>query len=208
MNVVGEIYQRVRHCLIANRGTKMIRYVHSHPQALAQCRAYLQNKGLKPMPTYDTAGAAKMIKENKMVDSAAIASKRAAELYDMEILDEGIEDRKNNYTRFFVLSPKKKKSGKSDPHDIGGYNHKTSIIFSVRHVPGTLFGILGEFAIRKINLTKIESRPTKETPWEYNFYVDFEGHLQNKAVHEALLTIKPKTSYIKILGSYKKAEFH
>jgi prephenate dehydratase len=208
MNVVGEIYQRVRHCLIANRGTKMIRYVHSHPQALAQCRAYLQNKGLKPMPTYDTAGAAKMIKENKMVDSAAIASKRAAELYDMEILDEGIEDRKNNYTRFFVLSPKKKKSGKSDPHEIGGYNHKTSIIFSVRHVPGALFGILGEFAIRKINLTKIESRPTKETPWEYNFYVDFEGHLQNKAVHEVLLSIKPKTSYIKILGSYKKAEFH
>ncbi len=208
MNVVGEIYQRVRHCLIANRGTKMIRYVHSHPQALAQCRTYLQNKGLKPMPTYDTAGAAKMIKENKMADSAAIASKRAAELYDMEILDEGIEDRKNNYTRFFVLSPKKKKGGKSDPHDIGGHNHKTSIIFSVRHIPGALFGILGEFAIRKINLTKIESRPTKETPWEYNFYVDFEGHLQNKAVHEALLSIKPKTSYIKILGSYKKAEFH
>jgi prephenate dehydratase len=207
MNVVGEIYQRVRHCLIANRGTKMIRYVHSHPQALAQCRAYLQNKGLKPMPTYDTAGAAKMIKENKMIDSAAIASKRAAELYDMEILDEGIEDRKNNYTRFFVLSPKKKKSGKSDLPD-SGHHHKTSIIFSVRHVPGALFGILGEFAIRKINLTKIESRPTKETPWEYNFYVDFEGHLQNKAVHEALLSIKPKTSYIKILGSYKKAEFH
>ena len=208
MNVVGEIYQRVRHCLIANRGAKMIRNVHSHPQALAQCRAYLQNKGLKPVPTYDTAGAAKMIKENKMADSAAIASKRAAELYDMEILDEGIEDRKNNYTRFFVLSPKKKKSGKSDPHDSGGHHHKTSIIFSVRHVPGALFGILGEFAIRKINLTKIESRPTKETPWEYNFYVDFEGHLQNKAVHEALLSIKPKTSYIKILGSYKKAEFH
>lgn len=208
MHVVGEIYQRVRHCLIANRGTKMIRYVHSHPQALAQCRAYLQNKGLKPVPAYDTAGAAKMIKKNKMTDSAAIASKRAAELYEMEILDEGIEDRKNNYTRFFVLSSKKKKSGKSDPHDIGGHNHKTSIIFSIRHVPGALFGILGEFAIRKINLTKIESRPTKETPWEYNFYVDFEGHLQNKAVHEALLSIKPKTSYIKILGSYEKAEFH
>jgi prephenate dehydratase len=205
MNVVGEIYQRVRHCLIANRGTKMIRYVHSHPQALAQCRAYLQNKGLRPMPTYDTAGAAKMIKENKMADSAAIASKRAAELYDMEILDEGIEDMKNNYTRFFVLSPKKKKSGKSIPL---GHDHKTSIIFSVRHVPGALFGILGEFAIRKINLTKIESRPTKETPWEYNFYVDFEGHIQNKAVREALLSIKLKTSYIKILGSYKKAEFH
>ncbi|HJU35314.1 MAG TPA: prephenate dehydratase [Nitrososphaera sp.] len=206
MSVVGEIYQRVRHCLIANRGAKMIRYAHSHPQALAQCRTYLQKKQLKPVPTYDTAGAAKMIKEKKMTDSAAIASKRAAELYDMEILDEGIEDRKNNYTRFFVLSAKKKKGGKNDPHD-SGHDHKTSIIFSVQHIPGTLFGILGEFAIRKINLTKIESRPTKETPWEYNFYVDFEGHLQSKVVHEALLSIKPKTSYIKVLGSYKKAEF-
>jgi prephenate dehydratase len=207
MNVIGEIYQRVRHCLIANKDTKTITYVHSHPQALAQCRAYLQNKGLKPVPTYDTAGAVKIIKEKKMTDSAAIASKRAAELYDMEILDEGIEDKKNNYTRFFVLSPKKKKNRRNDLHD-NGDNHKTSIIFSVRHVPGALFDILREFAIRKINLTKIESRPTKETPWEYNFYVDFEGHLQSKVVHEALLSIKPKTSYIKVLGSYKKAEFH
>jgi prephenate dehydratase len=209
MSVVGEVYQRVIHCLIANRDVKMIRYVHSHPQALAQCRGYLQKKGLKPVPTYDTAGAVKMIKENKMSDSGAIASKRAAELYDMDILDEGIEDRRNNYTRFFVLSPKKKKKKKqSDKGDLHHDPHKTSIILSVRHVPGALFGILGEFAIRKINLTKIESRPTKETPWEYNFYVDFEGHLQNKAVHEALMSIKPKTSYIKILGSYKKAEFH
>jgi prephenate dehydratase len=209
MNVIGEIYQRVIHCLITNRNVKMIRYVYSHPQALAQCRGYLQKKGFKPVPTYDTAGAAKMIKENKMSDSAAVASKRAAELYDMEILDEGIEDSRNNYTRFLVLSQKKKKKkkkgGKGDLHD---GPHKTSIIFSVRHVPGALFGILGEFAIRKINLTKIESRPTKETPWEYNFYVDFEGHLQNKTVHEALMSIKPKTSYMKILGSYKKAEFH
>ena len=209
MSVIGEVYQRVIHCLLTNRNVKMIRYVYSHPQALAQCRGYLQKKGLKPVPTYDTAGAAKMIKQNKMSDSAAIASKRAAELYDMKILDEGIEDRRNNYTRFLVLSSKKKKkkkkkSGKGNMHD-GPY--KTSIIFSVRHVPGALFGILGEFAIRKINLTKIESRPTKETPWEYNFYVDFEGHLQNKAVHEALMSIKPKTSYMKILGSYKKAEF-
>jgi prephenate dehydratase len=214
MSVIGEVYQRVTHCLITNRNVKMIRYVYSHPQALAQCREYLQKKGLKPVPAYDTAGAAKMIKENKMPNSAAIASKRAAELYGMKILDEGIEDRKNNYTRFLVLSSKKKKKmrkkrkkdNKGDLHDDGPY--KTSIIFSVRHVPGALFGILGEFAIRKINLTKIESRPTKETPWEYNFYVDFEGHLQNKTIHEALISIKTKTSYMKILGSYKKAEFN
>ena len=205
MIVIGEVYQRVRHCLIANRDAKKIRYVHSHPQALAQCRRYLQRKKLDPVPAYDTAGAVKMIKENRMLDSAAIASKRAAELYDMEILDEGIEDRKNNYTRFLVLSAQKKvvdayaKSGKD--------YYKTSIIFSVKHVPGALFGIIGEFAIRRISLTKIESRPTKETPWEYNFYVDFEGHALDKRVKEALSSIKPKTSYIKILGSYKKADF-
>jgi len=202
MGVIGEVYQRVRHCLIANRDTKKIRYVHSHPQALAQCRGYLQRKKLEPVPAYDTAGAVKMIKESRMLDSGAIASKRAAELYDMKILDEGIEDKKNNYTRFLVLSSKKAQ----DNAKSGSF--KTSIIFSVKHVPGALFGIVGEFAIRRINLTKIESRPTKETPWEYNFYVDFEGHAQDKTVKEALRSIRPKTSYIKILGSYKKAEFH
>jgi prephenate dehydratase len=201
LEVIGEVYQRVRHCLIANRGAKKIKYVHSHPQALAQCRGYMQKKKLEPVPAYDTAGAVKMIKENKMLDSAAIASKRAAELYDMEILDEGIEDRKNNYTRFLILSAKKARG------NANGGNYKTSMIFSVKHVPGALFGIVGEFAIRRINLTKIESRPTKETPWEYNFYVDFEGHVQDKAVKEALRSIKPKTSYVKILGSYKRAEF-
>ena len=201
MAVIGEVYQRVRHCLIANKGAKKIRHVYSHPQALAQCRGYLQRKKFEPVPAYDTAGAAKMIKEGRMLDSAAIASRRAAELYGMEILDEGIEDRKNNYTRFLVLSPKKGRDGAKS----GSY--KTSMIFSVKHVPGALFGIVGEFAIRRINLTKIESRPTKETPWEYNFYVDVEGHVHDRAVKEALGSIKPKTSFIKILGSYKKAEF-
>jgi prephenate dehydratase len=201
MSVIGEVYQRVRHCLIANRGAKKIKYAHSHPQALAQCRGYLQRKRLEPVPAYDTAGAVKTIKENKMLDSAAIASRRAAELYDMEIIDEDIQDRKNNYTRFLVLSPRKAR----DAAEAGQY--KTSMIFSVKHVPGALFGIVGEFAVRRINLTKIESRPTKETPWEYNFYVDFEGHAQDKAVQEALRSIRPKTSYLKILGSYHKAEF-
>jgi len=201
MGVIGEVYQRVRHCLIANRGSGKIRYVHSHPQALAQCRGYLLKKGLEPVPAYDTAGAVKMIKEGKRLDSAAIASRRAAELYDMEILDEDIQDRKNNYTRFLVLSPKKTKNNAKARH------YKTSMIFSVKHVPGALFGIIGEFAVRRINLTKIESRPTKETPWEYNFYVDFEGDAQDKLVRQALKSIKPKTSYLKILGSYKKAKF-
>lgn len=202
LNVTGEVYQRVRHCLIVNPGAKKrrIRSVYSHPQALAQCRGYLQKNRMQVIPAYDTAGAVKMIKENHATESAAIASKRAAELYGMQILDEGIEDRKNNYTRFLVLTAKKKK----DLLPKRPVDFKTSIIFSVKHLPGALFGVVGEFAVRKINLTKVESRPTKETPWEYNFYVDFEGHVSERQVREALGAIRPKTLYVKVLGSYKK----
>lgn len=197
---VGEMYHRVRHCLITNRGVQLkdVKVAYSHPQALGQCRAYLQRKKIEAMPAYDTAGSAKMVKEQGLKNAAAIASRHAAELYDMQILEEGIEDRKNNYTRFLVLAMKK------ETRKAGVY--KTSIIFSVRHVPGALFGILGEFAIRRLNLTKIESRPTKETPFEYNFYVDFEGHANDKTVKEVLAAIKAKTSLLKIVGSYKKAE--
>jgi prephenate dehydratase len=205
LQVSGEVYQRVRHCLIANPGTNRnrIRAVRSHPQALAQCRGYLQKHKMEAIPAYDTAGAVKMIKENGSTEAAAIASKRAAELYGMQVLDEGIEDRKNNYTRFLVLSPKKASSKRARiPADF-----RTSIIFSVKHLPGALFGIVGEFALRKINLTKIESRPTKETPWEYNFFVDFEGHADERHVREALRAIRSRALYVKVLGSYRKADF-
>ncbi len=222
LSAVGEVYQRVRHCLIANPGVKMgdIRVVHSHPQALGQCRQYLQRKKLEAMPAYDTAGSAKMIKEQKLADAAAIASRRAAELYGMDILDEGIEDRKNNYTRFLVMalpspaSLQGKKNKKRAARGKGarggkkkGAGKKMSIIFSVKHVPGALFGILGEFAIRRLNLTKIESRPTKETPWEYNFYVDFEGD-EGGEMEKVLAAIKDRTSYLKVVGSYSRAEFN
>lgn len=203
--VTGEIYQRVRHCLIVNKGTTLdeLEAVYSHPQAIAQCRNYLQLKRLDSVLTYDTAGAVKMIKERKIMNAAAIASRRAAEIYDMDVLEEGIEDRKNNFTRFLVLSKIKTKT-KTEPtgHD------RTSIIFSVKHLPGALVGILKEFSSREINLTRIESRPTKETPWEYNFYVDFEGHCDDETIKKALQSIKNKTAFFKILGSYKKAEFH
>ena len=200
-NVSGEIYQRVKHCLIVNKGITFdeIVVVYSHPQAIAQCRKYLQLKRLDSVPTYDTAGAVKMIKEKIMMSAAAIASRRAAEIYDMDVLEEGIEDRKNNFTRFLVLS---KIKTESTGHD------RTSIIFSVKHLPGALFSILKEFASRKINLTRIESRPTKKTPWEYNFYVDFEGHCEDEIVKKALSSIKNKTAFFKVLGSYKKAELN
>jgi prephenate dehydratase len=201
MTLCGEIYQKIRHCLIVNPGAddSKIRSVYSHPQALAQCRAYLQKKNLEPIATYDTAGAVKMIQQTGMVEAAAIASKRAADLYGMRICEESIEDKKNNYTRFLVLS---KIQSKPTGHD------GTSIIFSVRHIPGALFSILEEFARRRINLTKIESRPTKEVPWEYNFYVDFEGHSSEKEIKDLIGAIRKKTTFVKLLGSYKRGEFH
>ncbi|HVX02781.1 MAG TPA: prephenate dehydratase [Nitrososphaera sp.] len=217
LKATGEVYHRVHHCLIAGRDIRIseIKRAYSHPQALGQCRQYLQKKGIEPVPAYDTAGSVKMVKEQGARDAAAIASRRAAELYGMEILEEGIEDRKSNYTRFLVLALpdyKDDRKAKTTTTIMNGSSrqqsyYKTSIIFSVKHVPGALFGILGEFASRSLNLTKIESRPTKETPWEYNFYVDFEGHAGDAPVKQVLEAIKDKTSYLKIIGSYKKAEF-
>lgn len=199
MYIVGETYQRIHHCLIAVKGNNLssLMEVYSHPQALAQCRQYLNMKKLVSMPVYDTAGAVKMIKEGQNKRAAAIASKRAAEIYGMEILDVGIEDRKSNFTRFYVLS---REPANTKPSG----NDGTSIIFSVKHAPGSLVNILSEFARRKINLTKIESRPTKETPWEYNFFTDFEGHVLDSKVRDVLNAIEPKTAFVKVLGSYKK----
>ncbi|MGI0042386.1 MAG: prephenate dehydratase [Nitrososphaeraceae archaeon] len=197
--VIGETYQRIHHCLIAIKGTDRgsLKEVYSHPQALAQCRHYLNEKKLDPVPVYDTAGAVKMIKLGQNKSAAAIASKRAAKIYGMEILDVGIEDSKNNFTRFYILS--------RDPTDTKpSGNDGTSIIFSVKHAPGSLVNILSEFARREINLTKIESRPTKKTPWEYNFFTDFEGHVLDARIRDVLRVIEPKTAFVKILGSYKK----
>jgi len=197
--VSGEIFQRINHCLIVNKEYKKIINVYSHPQALGQCRNYIQSKKLEPIPAFDTAGAVKFIKENKMMKSAAIASKRAAEIYDMEILEEGIEDKQNNFTRFFVISQQlvKKPSGKD----------RTSIIFALEHKPGSLYQVLKEFFRKSINLTRIESRPTKETPWEYYFYVDFDGHYNEEKVMRTLNRIKTQTKFFKLLGSYQKGIF-
>ncbi len=197
--VTGEIYQRIRHCLIVNKQQSLEpKTVFSHPQALAQCRNYIRKKSLEPIPSYDTAGSVKFIKEHSLGDASAIASKRAAEIYDMKIIEEGIEDKNNNFTRFLVIS--------KIPNNQTNAADKTSIIFSISHTPGSLFLILKEFATRNINLTKIESRPTKDIPWEYYFFVDFEGNPDDGVIKTSLLDIKKETLFFKILGSYKKAE--
>lgn len=197
--VSGETLVRVTHCLIANPGVPLedIKRVYSHPQALGQCQSYLRQLDVEVVPAYDTAGSVRMIKEEKMLDGAAIASARAAEIYEMNVLAREIEDNHNNTTRFFVLS-------KQDSAPSG--DDKTSIVFMLQHRPGTLYEALRVFAERGINLTKIESRPTRQKPWEYNFYLDFEGHRQDRMIGEALEKLRPLTLFLKVLGSYPRAK--
>jgi prephenate dehydratase len=193
--ITGEIFLKINHCLITLPNNTIISKVLSHPQALAQCRNYIKKRNLDSVPTYDTAGSVRLIKEKKILDAAAIASKKAAEFYNMKILDENIEDRKNNFTRFLVLSDEKTSPTKND---------RTSMIFGLKHKPGSLFSVIQEFNNSKINLTKIESRPTKEKPWEYNFYVDLEGHIVEDNVKKTLNKIEKKCTFLKVLGSYRR----
>ncbi len=199
LRVCGETELRVVHCLIASPETRLdlIKRVYSHPQALGQCQAFLKHLDCELIPTYDTAGSVKIIKEKGITDGAAIASTRAAEIYGMQIIAKEIEDNPNNFTRFFILA-------KQDSPPSG--NDKTSIVFSVKHRPGALYEFLKELAARNINLTKIESRPTRQKPWEYNFYLDFEGHRQDKASQKALDNLERTSLFVKVLGSYPKAK--
>ena len=198
LKVCGETELRVSHCLIASPEAQLgsIKRVYSHPQALAQCRAFLKHLDCELIPTYNTAASVKMIKEQGITDGGAVASARAAEIYGMKVIAKEIEDNPNNFTRFFILS-------KQDSPPSG--EDKTSIVFSVKHKPGTLYEFLRELAGRNINLTKIESRPTRQKPWEYNFYLDFEGHREDKLSREILESLERVSLFVKVLGSYPKA---
>jgi len=197
LNVVGEIYHRIHHCLIGTGSLADIDIVYSHPQALGQCRQFIQENSLEIIPTSDTAGSVKTIKGLREDGVACIASKEAAKIFDIPVIQEGIEDNANNYTRFLIFS--KEKNDKTE-------NSKTSIIFSVKHEAGTLYQIINEFYQHKINLTKIESRPNKNTAWEYNFYVDFEGHQDDSSIKNMLEKLRSHSTFLKILGSYPIAK--
>jgi prephenate dehydratase len=198
LSIYGEIVLRVNHCLIALPGETLdtIRVVHSHPQALAQCQEFLSKLQFDLISEYNTAASAKKIKDESLKGHAAIASKRAAQLYQLDIVVAEIETNKQNFTRFFVIS--KEKSART-------ITSKTSIVFGIKNIPGALYSILGAFANRNINLTKLESRPGKNKPWEYVFYADFEGHQEDPICQEALAQLEQKTSFLKILGSYPPA---
>jgi chorismate mutase / prephenate dehydratase len=198
IKVCGESDLHITHCLIANQAATLdiIKKAYSHPQILEQCQVFLRQLGCEAISTYDTAGSVKMIKEKNIVDGAAVASAHAAEVYDMKIIVREIEDNPNNFTRFFILSKKDSPPTGTD---------KTSIVFSVKHQPGALSDAIKEFADAKINLTKIESRPTRQKAWEYNFFLDFEGHHQDKVVKGALNKLEDHALFLKILGSYPRS---
>lgn len=198
MHVQAEVIVRVQHCLMAPSGTALedVKRVWSHHQALGQCEQTLRRMGIEPVIYYDTAGAARDLAANPQEGTAVIASELAAETYGLDILARHIEDLDFNFTRFFLL-------GHTPPprHDPS----KTSIIFTTRHVPGALYEVLYELASRGVNMTKIESRPRRNRPWHYLFYVDFEGHEDDEPVQEAMLGILKRASFLKVLGSYPAA---
>ena len=197
VSIYGEIDLEVNHCLMALPGESLasIGTVYSHPQALAQCQEFLGKLDVEIVPTYDTAGSAKLIGEKKLANCAAVASKRVSQIYGMQILAEDIQTIPNNYTKFFVVS---KEQAKHAPAN------KTSLVFATENSPGALYDCLGVFATRGINLTKLESRPSKDEPWEYVFYVDFEGHVEDDTCGQAVAALQEMTRFLKILGSYPR----
>ncbi len=198
LRVWGEAILRVRHALLAPPGSSLvdIRRVRSHPHALAQCERYIRNQGWVPETTYDTAGSARELARSPEPGVAVIASRLAGQLYGLVELDYGIEDSFYNYTRFFILS-------REDPPR--AQRNKTSVVFCTRHQPGALYECLGEFAKRRINLTKLESRPRVNRPWQYIFYLDFEGHCKDPECEAALMGLLRRSSFVKLLGSYPAA---
>ena len=197
--VIGEISHPVNHCLLCLPGQQLsdIRRVISHPQALAQSDVYLRELGVEIVATYDTAGSARMIREENLQGVAAVAGAGAAELYELDILARNIQTIKDNYTRFIALGrePAPRRDGEA----------KTMLVIATAHQPGSLHKCLGVLAANNINLLKLESRPSRQRIWEYVFYLDFEGHRDDPPVRSALADLASHTIFCKVLGSFPKS---
>lgn len=196
--IQGEIYLRIRHNLIVMPGTKFkdIKTVISHPVALDQCEKFFEKfPEIKIETSYDTSGSVKDLVDSNRGDMAAIAGKRACEAFGGELLMESIQDYEENYTRFVLLGEKFIYTPAAD---------KTSVVFSFQNKPGALFKSLSVFALRDIDLTRIESRPIAERPWEYLFYIDFLGNLDDIRVKNALNHLQEITDFFEVIGCYKR----
>jgi prephenate dehydratase len=199
--IVGEYNLRVNHCLMALPGASLedIQRAHSHPQALAQCRESLRRMGVQPVAQADTAGSARLVAEGSDPHQAALASSRAADVYGLHILVENMEDNPANYTRFLTIAREELSTFEMSAED-----YKTSVVFSLHNQPGALFKALSVFALRDIDLTKIESRPIPGKPWEYMFYVDFAGLASSYVGGRALDHLDEVAAFVRVLGSYPR----
>src|SRR3989344_264445 len=227
LQIVGEVYIRVNlHLLINNVSLrlrsrsilKQIKKVYSHPKALEQCSEFLRNHPwMQGITTFDTAGSAKMVAQNKREDEAAVASEEAAKLYGLTLIKKNIENNHENYTRFVVIAAVNRHSGKpvghiQNPDSVVSASwalpqndkvYKMSLMFKLKHEPGTLYRAFGCLAKYNLNVTKIESRPLVGKPWEYLFYLDYE---LNNDFESALTDLKACTKDLHILGIYQKGE--
>jgi prephenate dehydratase len=194
--IVGEVVLDITHNLLVLPGTRLenIKRIYSHPQALAQCERFLRSlPGVAVEATYDTAGSAKLVKEKGLTDAAAIASDRAAKVFGLEILKPEIQDFSDNITRFLLVSRTADSDLQAD---------KTTVVFSLPNEPGSLFKALSVFALREIDLTKIESRPIRGRPWEYLFYVDLPVGRHDLRCARALVHLAEFARSMRTLGSY------
>jgi prephenate dehydratase len=193
LHIRGDYILRIRHCLIALPGVQWrdIKKAVSHPQALAQCAGYLHRKNIQPVEAYNTAGSVKLLKESGDRDTAAIASRRAAELYGMQVLEENIADHAENQTRFLILG--------REPVITEG-EAKTSIVFTLKNRPDALSRALAAFARHDITLTSIEARPLPGKPWGQILFLDYPGLPKDEMLDEA----GEYASNVRVLGSYPR----
>jgi prephenate dehydratase len=200
--IVGELSLNVRHCLLGKPGTRLedVQVAYSHPQALAQSMPFLKRHNIEARAAYDTAGAARELSKRDEPGAAAIASERAGKIYGLTVLAEGIQTRNDNTTRFFVVRRER---------PAGLPAEKASLVFAAPNAPGSLHRVLGAFERRGLNLTKIESRPTRGTPWEYHFYVDFEGRqgaaMSDGAIADLMAELTETLPFVRLLGTYPRA---
>jgi len=205
LKIVGEVELPVIHCLAALPGTRLqdITQIFSHPQALAQCDRFLRSlTGVEVVATYDTAGSAKLIRDRALATTAAIASERAAKIFELDVLKTSIQDYADNITRFLIVSRP------AAAADVMGARepNKTTVVFTLPNTPGSLFKALSVFALRDINLTKLESRPIRGRPWEYLFYVEIDARRDDLSCARALTHLAEFARWMRVLGTYKGAE--
>ena len=203
LKIVGETVRHILFALIAPPGVALdqVRQALSHPKALEQCGQFFRtHPQIQPMPVYDTAGAVERVIREGRNDSAAVATRRAAEVYGGVVLAESIQDHSENYTRFLLITP----SSASGPNEKANNDYKTTIVFSVGNAPGALYHSLRPFAERRIDLAKIESRPLRGSPFEYLFYLDVIGRADSAPVRDALDELRAQANSVRVLGTYPR----